>query len=214
MTRRRARPALLAGEDLLPRPRQTRSADKRARLKAAALALFGERGYERVSIDDIASRAGLAVGGFYLHFRSKRQLLLALMDDLLENLEALDLRPSPSPSPDVRAGLRRLLGRAASSDLHYAGAYRAWQEAVLSDADLAARQRAIQAWTTKRVATAFTLLSSLPGARRGVDVDALARVMDGVFWGLIAQLGRLSRKERDRAIDAATHLVYHALFAD
>jgi hypothetical protein len=47
-----------------------------------------------------------------------------------------------------------------------------------------------------------------------VDVDALARVMDGVFWGLIAQLGRLSRKERDRAIDAATHLVYHALFAD
>jgi hypothetical protein len=114
----------------------------------------------------------------------------------------------------VRAGLRRLLGRAASTDLHYAGAYRAWQEAVMADTDLAVRQRAIQAWTTSRVATAFSLLSQRPGARPGIDVEALARVMDDVFWGLLGQLGRLSRKERDRAIDAATHLVYHALFLD
>src|SRR5215471_5368697 len=87
------RPNLLAGEDLPPAPVQERSLEKRARLKAAALALFGERGYEGAAIEEIASRAGLAVGGFYQHFRSKRQLLLALMDELLEKLSRLDLRP-------------------------------------------------------------------------------------------------------------------------
>ncbi len=81
------RPNLLAGEDLPPEPQQRRSLEKRVQLKAAALALFGDKGFERTSVDDIASRANLAVGGFYLHYRSKRQLLLALMDDLLTRSE-------------------------------------------------------------------------------------------------------------------------------
>src|ERR1700737_1155231 len=89
------RPNLLAQEDLLPDPHQKRSLDKRARLKAAGLALFGEKGYEGTSIDEIAQRAKLAVGSFYQHFRSKRQLLLALMAELLEKLIQLDLRPTP-----------------------------------------------------------------------------------------------------------------------
>src|SRR5208282_1120574 len=59
------RPNLLAGEDLPPEPLQKRSIAKRGRLKAAALALFGEKGYERTSVDDVARRARLAVGGFY-----------------------------------------------------------------------------------------------------------------------------------------------------
>src|SRR5215469_4109148 len=87
------RPPLLEGEDLLPDPVQRRSIAKRQGLKAAALASFGERGYEGTSLDDIARRAAMAVGGVYLHFRSKRQLLLVLMDELLERLERLDLSP-------------------------------------------------------------------------------------------------------------------------
>jgi hypothetical protein len=87
------RPDLLAGEDLPSDPRQKRSADKRERLKEAGLGLFGEKGYESTSIEAIAQRANLAVGSFYQHYRSKRQLLLALMDELLERLSQLELRP-------------------------------------------------------------------------------------------------------------------------
>jgi AcrR family transcriptional regulator len=35
-------------------------------------------GYARTSIDDITAEADLATGGFYLHFRTKRQLLVVL----------------------------------------------------------------------------------------------------------------------------------------
>ena len=207
-----ARPNLLAGEDLPPEPHQKRSLDKRARLKAAGLVLFGEKGYENTSIDMIARRAKLAVGGFYQHFRSKRQLLLALMDELLEKLSQLDVRPGAVT--DVRAGIRQLLSRAFSHDLRYLGAYRAWQEAALSDPDLARKQRQIHGWTTTRVMTVFQLLQQLPGARQGVDVPGLASVMDSFFWSLLAQAGRFSKVELDQRIDSATHLIYHALFTD
>jgi hypothetical protein len=66
--------------------------------------------------------------------------------------------------------------------LHYLGAYRAWQEAVITHPDLAAKEAEIRAWTTSRVLTAFSLLQQLPAARSGVDIQGLASVMDSFFW--------------------------------
>jgi AcrR family transcriptional regulator len=194
------RPNLLVGEDLLPEPRQKRSLAKRERLKKAGLALFGEKGYEGTSVDEIARRAKLALGSFYQHYRSKRQLLLALMDELLEHLSRLDFRPKASS--DIRTGLRELLSRAFATDLRYLGAYRAWQEAALSDPELAKKQQEIHVWTTSRVMAVFKLLQQLPGARSGVDIAALAQAL------------LLSKAELNQWIDAATHLIYHALFTD
>jgi AcrR family transcriptional regulator len=208
----KVRPNLLAGEDLPPGPQQKRSLEKRARLKAAGLRLFGEKGYEGTSIDEIARRAKLPIGTFYQHFRSKRQLLLVLMDELVEKLSQLDFRPGNVP--DVRAVVHELLSRAFSHDLRYLGAYRAWQEAVLSDSELARKQVEIQAWTTARVTTVFQLLGQLPGARAGVDVVGLARVMDSFFWSLLAQAVRLPNVELKQWIDSAAHLIFHALFVD
>jgi AcrR family transcriptional regulator len=208
----RKRPDLLAGEDLPPAPRQKRSLDKRARLQAAGLARFGEKGYEGTSIGDISRRAKLAVGGFYQHFRSKRQLLLVLMDELLEKLSQLELRPHVGV--DVRAGIRALLSSAFSRDLHYLGAYRAWQEAALSDPDLAKKQEKIRAWTTARVTAVFRFLQQLPGARTSVNIPCLARSMDTFFWSLLAQAARMRKVELNQSIDSATHLIYHAMFTD
>jgi len=207
-----ARPNLLAGENLPAAPLQERSLDKRARLKAAGLALFGEKGYENTSIDEIARRSKLAVGSFYQHFRSKRQLLLALMDELLEKLSQLNLQPQAAT--DVRTGLRGLLSHAFSHDLRYLGAYRAWQEAALSDPELVKKERQIHKWTTARVLRVFQFLQSLPGARQEVNIPGLARAMDTFFWSLLAQAGQLRRAELDQWIDSATHLIYHAMFTD
>ncbi|HEY6251096.1 MAG TPA: helix-turn-helix domain-containing protein [Candidatus Angelobacter sp.] len=206
------RPNLLVGEDLPPAPMQRRSLEKRARLKAAALALFAEKGYEATSMEDIAGRARVAIGSCYQHYRSKRQFLLALMDDLLEKLSRLDLQPSGAK--DVRAALRALLARAFSHDLSYLGAYRAWQEAALSDPELTRKQAQIHAWTSGRVKAVFTFLQQLPGARQAVDLPTLARVMDNFFWGLLARAAEMSRTELNRWIDSSTHLIYHALFQD
>src|SRR5258708_8836508 len=134
------------------------------------------------------------------------------MDELLEKLSRLDLQPRAFT--DVRTGLHALLSRAFSHDLRYLGAYRAWQEAVLSDPDLARKQAKIHAWTSTRTTTVFQLLQQLPNARPGVDIPSLARAMDSFFWSLLAQAVRMPAAELNRWLDAATHLIYHALFLD
>ena len=208
----RSRPNLLAGEELPPQPVQKRSVEKRERLNAAALRLFAEKGYEATSIEDIAQHAHLAIGSYYQHYRSKRQLLLALMDELLEKLSRLDLQPTGVK--DVRTGLRALLARAFSHDLSYLGAYRAWQEASLADPDLAGKQRQIHLWTIGRIERVFKFLQQLPSARPGVDIQALAKVMDSFFWSLLARAAGMRKAELEQWIDVSTDLIYHTLFKD
>jgi AcrR family transcriptional regulator len=65
--------------DAGPRPRESAAersrAQTRARLLEAGLALFAERGLHGVTTHDVAARAGVAAGTFYLHFADKRDLL-------------------------------------------------------------------------------------------------------------------------------------------
>jgi len=206
------RPRLVDNEDLPAAPRQERSRQKRAQLLAAGLTLFAENGYEATAINAVALRAGVAVGSFYQYFRTKRQLLLVLMDQLLEGLEQLDLRPKGAAS--IRAGLRTLLQSAFTRDLTYAGAYRAWREAILLDPTLESKQAQIEQWTRARVTGVFELLLQLPGARRHVDVPVLARLMDRFFWDLLGQATRLPAAELAPVLESATDLLYHALFLD
>jgi len=134
------------------------------------------------------------------------------MDDLLEKLTEVNLQPGAGG--DARSSLRDLLAAAFSRDLHYLGAYRAWQEAMLSDPDLAEKQAAIQAWTTGRLTALFQFLQRQPGARADVDAEALARVMDHFFWNLLARAASMPKAELSEWLDISVHLIYHALFVD
>jgi AcrR family transcriptional regulator len=47
----------------------------RGRFEQAALDLFGERGFEQTTVEDIAARAGLTKRTFFRHFADKREVL-------------------------------------------------------------------------------------------------------------------------------------------
>jgi len=49
--------------------------DSRGRLEQAALALYGERGFENTTVAEIAGRAGLTERTFFRHFADKREVL-------------------------------------------------------------------------------------------------------------------------------------------
>jgi AcrR family transcriptional regulator len=49
--------------------------DARGRLVQAALALYGERGFEQTTVAEIARRAGLTERTFFRHFADKREVL-------------------------------------------------------------------------------------------------------------------------------------------
>jgi AcrR family transcriptional regulator len=62
--------------------------DSRHRLVGAALELFTQHGYAAVTVDDIASRAGLSSRTFFRYFPDKEEVLFADDDDLLPALLA------------------------------------------------------------------------------------------------------------------------------
>jgi AcrR family transcriptional regulator len=49
--------------------------DARGRLEQAALALYGERGFENTTVAEIAKRAGVTERTFFRHFADKREVL-------------------------------------------------------------------------------------------------------------------------------------------
>jgi AcrR family transcriptional regulator len=64
-----------------PRIERTREA-----LRGALVALIEEKGFDEISVQDIAARAGLNRATFYLHYRDKHDLLMSTSSEVFESL--------------------------------------------------------------------------------------------------------------------------------
>jgi len=87
------------------RTRPTRD-DTRERLFEAAARVFEEQGIGGASIEAIAAAAGLTRGAFYSNFRSKDALIIAMIEDHVEqsirrNLDLLARHKSPADFIDA-----------------------------------------------------------------------------------------------------------------
>ncbi len=78
----------------------------RAALIEGAAALFRKRGYDGVGIDELCAAAGLTRGAFYAHFRSKRELLQAVLSSSHDLLRRLQERPAKHPQSLVTGGAK------------------------------------------------------------------------------------------------------------
>ena len=83
---------------------------RRQHILDAARRVFGQRGYHRATIRDIAREAGVSDGTIYNSFDGKAALLLALLDPLDELQARSQATPEPIPH-DVRQFLVLLLRR-------------------------------------------------------------------------------------------------------
>jgi AcrR family transcriptional regulator len=82
-------------EGLRERHRKRTAAD----LEEAALALFTKRGFDAVTIDDIAAAADVSRRTFFRYFASKEDVILSDHPRRLDELEAaLDRRPPDEPA--------------------------------------------------------------------------------------------------------------------
>jgi AcrR family transcriptional regulator len=78
-------------------PPRGNAGNRRAVILDAALQTFGQYGYRRTSMDDIAREAGIAKGTIYLSFTSKEEVFQALSERLSQRMlagaEAASRRP-------------------------------------------------------------------------------------------------------------------------
>ncbi len=76
------------------------SLSTRDRLVEAARLLFWEQGYEATSLQDVVERAKAKAGSLYYFFRTKEQLLLAVLDRYLEMLWPAVIEPAFARASD------------------------------------------------------------------------------------------------------------------
>ncbi len=92
--------------------RQERSITRQERILDAALDVFAEQGYQRATVDDIASTARTSKGGIYFHFPGKDAIFLALLDrsaSLLLARVGERVAAEPDPIAKVDAALLALV---------------------------------------------------------------------------------------------------------
>jgi AcrR family transcriptional regulator len=86
-------------------PRRRLSAEERREsILEAANAVFGERGYEHVRIDDVAAAAGISKALIYEHFESKQDLYIELLNKAAQDL--LGLLVAAASAPGMEGALR------------------------------------------------------------------------------------------------------------
>jgi AcrR family transcriptional regulator/predicted DNA-binding transcriptional regulator AlpA len=63
-----------------------RALDRRKHIMAVASHVFAEKGYYATTISDIATAAGIAKGTIYWYFNNKRSIMIAILDDISQEI--------------------------------------------------------------------------------------------------------------------------------
>jgi AcrR family transcriptional regulator len=114
--------------------------DAGSRLQQAAMALFFDRGYDAVTVADIADSAGLTKRTFFRHFADKREVVFAGAPAFQAGVVAAVL-DAPADVPAAEAAITALADTSGAQLAQWAQYARARQELVASSADL--RERAL-----------------------------------------------------------------------
>jgi AcrR family transcriptional regulator len=99
-----------------PRARRNNESNRREELLRVSAKLFREKGFDGTSIRDISSAAGMHSGSPFYHFKTKQDILVAVMEQGLaeglrksEEVMALPLPPEQKLTGLIRAQLGTIL---------------------------------------------------------------------------------------------------------
>jgi AcrR family transcriptional regulator len=155
----------------------------RAAILQAARQVFLEHGYEAVTIRDVIRRTELASGTFYNYFKTKEQVLRALVEEHVQ---------------DLTAELRRVRGAARSLDEFVQGAYLAAFTRIAQDPVLynlmmrnESAVRSLYADGVMGMSTRALRDDIEDAIRRGIMPPLDANYLAAAFFGAGYEMGRI-----------------------
>jgi AcrR family transcriptional regulator len=192
----------VAAADPAPAGRIERKRGRRIQeILATAAALFGERGYDAVSLEDVADRLDVTKGSLYYYFASKDELVTAAIETLgnewTARLEGLPAGRSGTPAERLRALVREHIGIAVRE-------YPAALRLFLTPQDWPDAQQARIKELRRRHDSVFRTV-----VEEGVDagdftvtaVDPVLQCMHASMSQAPAWCAHLSGRAQDRAVD-------------
>ncbi|WP_051233032.1 TetR/AcrR family transcriptional regulator [Acidipropionibacterium thoenii] len=189
----RTQDAMRHGQAAVPGRRERAKADKRARILAAARALFEERGFERTSMSEVARAADVAQGTVFQYAATKAELLMMVAEALWGAHEQANTAP-PRSAPAAGEPAAQI----AALISPFVVAMRRWPEPttwvareILFGADMPHRQRVLGRVEGLEEQIAARLRHDRAGAP-GAAAATGARL---IVTGVLAELNR-SRQGR------------------
>ena len=150
--------------------------DTRARILKAALHLFAEHGFAGTSTREISERLGFTKAALYYHFRTKDDLLAAIVTPVLDDLARLVSSAAPGSSATVRrAVLADYVDLIASNDL--------LSRVLMQDPSVAHHPALAQGIPIYRQLTELLSGQQMPGTAAQTRVRAaLGGIRDALFY--------------------------------
>lgn len=189
--------------------RQRRIVRRRRQILAAAARVFASKGFAKATTREIADEADVAEGTLYNYFGGKREILLAMADEMESPLESALVT---LPGQDDRATVVALFEAAfnfSETQLPFLRALlsEAWVDDELLEQFFTVRlnrfQKRLEAYIADRIAA---------GAFRAFDPALGARAVMGLYFGLMLPVIRgiappFSPEERRALAEAVTDLL-------
>jgi len=169
-----------------------------------AAAVFAEKGYQRATVKEIAARAGIAPGTIYLYFSSKRDILLAIVNETETPMVAALLEMGGIGDREAMVEMieKGLDITEAQLPFNRTLLSEVWVDDGILEESVAARIRQIHQLLEKYVAERIAA-----GVFRPVDPALAAQLVLGMFGSLIVPAIRgmapLPSPEKRRALAEA-----------
>jgi len=197
-----------------------RARDKRRnQLLDAATRVFAQKGYWSASITDIIRCAGVARGTFYLYFRSKRAVFLAIADNFRKEQRPFTQQTGPGEGPLTPENSR---ARIRAEFLEWLEFYRHNLDAaniVLRDAsridpEAARKREALRQAFRSNLAKNVARLQEAGIYHRKVSPEMAAHFLVGMFDEIAATcLQRGRKRDLPQLADQYVEFAFHGLSA-
>jgi len=200
--------------------RALRARDKRRKqLLNAATRVFARKGYWSASITDIIQAAGVARGTFYLYFRSKRDVFLAIADDYRDEQEQFTHQSGPGQAPLTPENSR---ARIRADFLRWLEFYRQnidaanliLRDATRIDPSAARKREDLRQAFRSNLAKNVARLQEAGIYHRNVSPELAAHFLVGMFDEIAATcLQRARKKDLARLADQYVEFAFRGLSA-
>lgn len=154
--------------------RERRKEETRQRIIAAALELMQEKPFDQITVEEIAERADVAKGTFFLYFPTKEQLLHAYMEELTEDVYEFLEQLQPETAESQWEVLRQVMLYITSRDGLSLALTRSIMVACCQSAELRRRMMELVQEATQYALTGFIAGQQTGEFRRDVSPETLA----------------------------------------
>lgn len=198
-------------------PMQKRAERTRAKIMEAGARLISADGYHATSSKKIAREAGIAVGSFYNHFTDKKDLLLAIYREHMQQVHGMifeTLRESGFARGDAdgRETVQQIIAQTLRLHTLSPAFHRQMSALRYTDEEIG---RMIAEQEEQVVQMLVQLLGSGKEALRVDDLEAAVRVVTRAIEEVVHEIKIFSPPplEEERLLAALTDMVQRFLFA-